>query len=122
MNQTWLTLSGLTADFAGFILLLREWSLAFFHEASALEKRKREAWETSIRERHASVAPSEQRAHLDASSRIHNEMVQMSWNREHDATLRNRKHVFYTATVLIVIGYVLQFAGAVPPGLITGLP
>lgn len=33
MTQQWLTVAGLGLDFAGFMLLLREWWLAFFNEA-----------------------------------------------------------------------------------------
>ena len=33
MTQQWLTVAGLGLDFAGFMLLLSEWWLAFFNEA-----------------------------------------------------------------------------------------
>jgi hypothetical protein len=32
MTQQWLTVLGLALDFAGFMMLLREWWLAFFNE------------------------------------------------------------------------------------------
>ena len=32
MTQQWLTTLGIALDFAGFMLLLREWWLAFFNE------------------------------------------------------------------------------------------
>ena len=35
-SQAWLTVAGLTLDFLGFCLLLREWWLAFFSEAAQL--------------------------------------------------------------------------------------
>ena len=38
--QAWVTVAGLTLDFLGFVLLLREWWLAFFSEAAQLADRK----------------------------------------------------------------------------------
>ena len=37
MTQQWLTVLGLALDFTGFMLLLREWWLAFFNESHQLE-------------------------------------------------------------------------------------
>ena len=37
MTQQWLTVLGLALDFAGFMLLLREWWLAFFNEERQIE-------------------------------------------------------------------------------------
>jgi hypothetical protein len=37
MTQQWLTVVGLGLDFTGFMLLLREWWLAFFNEQRQIE-------------------------------------------------------------------------------------
>jgi len=37
MIQQWLTVAGIVLDFAGFMLLLREWWLAFFNEGRQMQ-------------------------------------------------------------------------------------
>jgi CHASE3 domain sensor protein len=115
--QSWITVAGLVLDLLGFVLLLREWWLAFFHETSELEADRRKAWERSLRHHQATTASDQLRAHLDASSRIHDEMMERSAQARHEKTLRSRKGMFVAATVLIVAGSLLQIVGALPADL-----
>ena len=106
---------------AGFVLLLREWWLAFFHESATAEAERQMAWERSLRHQHQMHASDAMRAHLDASARIHDEMRDRASYNRHVATLRSRKSAFVVATVLIIVGGLLQLAGALPPGILPPL-
>ncbi len=112
--QGWLSAAGIAIDLGGFVLLLREWWLAFFHESATIEFEQQRAWQQSLRHQHQMHAPDQLRAHLDASSRIHDEMTTRNARERHLATLRSRKRAFKLATVLIVVGGLLQLAGALP--------
>ncbi len=112
--QSWLSTAGIAIDLMGFVLLLREWWLAFFHETATLEYEKQRSWERSLRHHHHTHASEQLRSHLDASARIHDEMAERSARDRHVATLRSRKQVFVLATALIVLGSLLQLAGALP--------
>jgi hypothetical protein len=114
MLQDWLQVAGIAIDLAGFTLLLREWWLAFFHETDTIAFEQQRAWEQSLRHQHRSHASDQLRSHLDASARIHDEMTTRAARERHLATLRSRKRAFVVATVLIVIGALLQLAGALP--------
>lgn len=112
--QSWLSAAGITIDLLGFALLLREWWLAFFHESSALEFAKQQSWQRKLRHQHQTHAPDALRAHLDTTARLQDEMAERSVRETHLATLRSRKRAFLLATVLIVLGSLLQLAGALP--------
>lgn len=114
MLQDWLSTGGIALDFLGFILLLREWWLAFFHESAVIESDKQRAWQQSLRHQQRTHASEPLRAHLDASARIQDEMAERSARDRHLATLKSRKRMFTLATVLIVVGSLLQLAGALP--------
>jgi CHASE3 domain sensor protein len=114
MFQSWITVAGLVLDLLGFVLLLREWWLAFFHETIALEAERRRAWERSIRHTQRTHASEQLRTHLDTTARIQDEMADRNAQSRLEATLRSRKRMFVAATVLIVGGSVLQIVGALP--------
>lgn len=112
--QSWMSVAGISLDLVGFLLLLREWWLAFFHESATLEFAQRHAWQQSLRHHQHTHASEHLRTHLDASHRIHDDMVERSARARHVATLRSRKGAFVVATVLIVAGSLLQLAGQLP--------
>jgi hypothetical protein len=118
MLQSWITIAGLVLDLAGFILLLREWWLAFFHETASLEAERRRARELSLRNAHRTHASEQLRAHLDTAARMQDEMAERNAHSRHEATLKSRKRMFVLATVLIVTGSVLQILGALPFSLV----
>jgi hypothetical protein len=121
MDQNWLSVAGIGIDLLGFLLLLREWWLAFFHESSTIEAERQQDWERSLRHQHQAHVSDAMRSHLDTSARIHDEMRNRAAYNRHLATLRSRKSAFVVATVLIIVGGVLQLAGALPPGVLPPL-
>jgi len=119
--QSWLSVAGIAVDLAGFVLLLREWWLAFFHETETAALAQRRAWERSIRHHHHTHVPDQLRSHLETSARIQDEMAARGDHSRHVATLRSRKRAFVLATVLIVAGSLMQLAGQLPADLFSAL-
>jgi hypothetical protein len=117
MLQNWISVAGIAIDLLGFLLLLREWWLAFFHESATLDFQQRRSWEMSLRHHHVTHASEQLKPHLDASHRIHDEMVERNARAKHMATLKSRKRAFVLATVLIIVGALLQLVGQIPPDL-----
>jgi hypothetical protein len=121
MVQNWLSVAGIAIDLAGFLLLLREWWLAFFHESATLDLQHQRAHDQRMRHFQRASASDQVRSHLENFSRMQDEMIERGALGRHAATLRSRKRVFVLATVLIVIGALLQLAGQIPPDLFTAL-
>lgn len=114
MDQNWLSVAGIAIDLGGFVLLLREWWLAFFHESATLDFEQRRAFEQSMRHHQRTTATDQLRSHLDNFARMQDEMADRGARGRHLATLRSRKRAFVVATVLIIVGGLLQLAGALP--------
>jgi hypothetical protein len=114
MLQSWLSATGIAIDLAGFLLLLREWWLAFFHESATIAYEQNRASTLSARQFHHTHAPDQLKARLETSARMQDDMAERSARARHLATLGSRKRIFMLATILIVAGYLLQLAGALP--------
>jgi hypothetical protein len=119
--QAWISVAGIVLDLIGFVLLLREWWIAFFHENAALEHQQRRAWEQSLRQHQTAHASNQLRSHLDAHHRIQDDMADRGARARHIATLKARKRFFVIATVLIVLGSLLQLVGQLPERLVASI-
>ncbi len=113
MTQQWLTVLGLALDFTGFMLLLREWWLAFFNEERQIAvggaaRPHAGRCATSAPARRASATPTRR------WSGVQDEQAIRRARAEHGAALTARRGTFLVATVLIVVGFVLQIIGAWP--------
>jgi hypothetical protein len=112
MTQQWLTVTGLVLDFAGFMLLLREWWLAFFNEERQIameEQLERMRGIRNIRPR----APGEHNPY-ESLERIQDEQAIRKARSIHRAAMSARRGTFLVSTVLIVVGFLLQIVGAWP--------
>jgi hypothetical protein len=112
MTQQWLTTLGIALDFAGFMLLLREWWLAFFNEGRQMELADRLDRMRAVRNLRPR-APGE-RNPFEQLERVQDESAIRAARAEHRSALATRRGVFLLATVLIVAGFVLQIVGAWP--------
>ncbi|HEY7553041.1 MAG TPA: hypothetical protein VH913_26410 [Hyphomicrobiaceae bacterium] len=112
MTQQWLTVLGLALDFAGFTMLLREWWLAFFNENRQMqlaEQLDRARAVRNIRPR----APGE-RNPFEQLERMQDDGAIRKARAEHYAALAARRGAFLAASLLVVLGFLLQLAGAWP--------
>jgi hypothetical protein len=112
MTQQWLTTLGIALDFAGFMLLLREWWLAFFNEGRQMELAERLDRMRAVRTLRPR-APGEH-SPFERLERVQDESAIRTARAEHRNALATRRGVFLLATLLIVAGFVLQVVGAWP--------
>jgi hypothetical protein len=100
--QAWLTVAGLTLDFLGFCLLLREWWMAFFSESAQLaydEALERQQKLRSFASQHASET---MKRHMETTGQMQDDMAIRRARDERRAAQAGRKRWFVSATVLIV--------------------
>ena len=112
MTQQWLNTVGIALDFAGFMLLLREWWLAFFNEERQIameEQLERMRALRNIRPR----APGEHNPY-ETLERMQDEQAIRKARGIHRAAMSARRATFLISTGLIVLGFVLQMLGAWP--------
>jgi hypothetical protein len=112
MTQQWLNVLGLSLDFIGFMLLLREWWLAFFNEARQMQLAEQFDRMRALRNLRPR-APGE-RNPFEQVERMQDESAIRNARGEHRAAMAARRGMFLLATVLIVSGFVLQIAGTWP--------
>jgi hypothetical protein len=112
MTQQWLSVVGLGLDFAGFMMLLREWWLAFFNEARQIEMEEQQERVRALRNLRP-AAPG-QRNPFETLERVQDDAAVRRARSDHRAAMAARKGTFLLATTLIVLGFVLQIAGAWP--------
>jgi hypothetical protein len=112
MIQQWLTVAGIALDFAGFMMLLREWWLAFFNEGRQMQLAEQLDRARATRDmRNRAMAGRNPFEQLD---RVQDESAIRNARAEHRAALSARRGMFLLASALIVAGFLLQLAGAWP--------
>ena len=114
VDQAALTVAGLTFDFAGFCLLLREWWIAFFSEHAHMaheESLERQQKSRAFAAQHASEGI---KRHLEVTGQMQDDTAIRRAREERRHAMRGRRRWFIAASVLIVLGFLLQLAGAVP--------
>jgi hypothetical protein len=112
MTQQWLTVLGLALDFLGFMLILREWWLAFFNEGRQMQMAEQLDRMRAMR----NMIPRDPRERnpYESLERAQDEQAIRRARAEHRAAMAARRGMFLLATVLIVAGFVLQIVGAAP--------
>jgi hypothetical protein len=110
--QQWLTVAGIALDFAGFMLLLREWWLAFFNEGRQMQLAEQLDRVRAMRNMRPRT-PGEGNPYEQLDRFADDQAVRRA-REEHRAALGARRGVFLLATALIVAGFALQIAGAWP--------
>ena len=112
MTQQWVNVLGLALDFLGFMLLLREWWLAFFNERRQMQMAEQLDRMRAMR----NMRPRQPGEHnpWESLERMQDEGAIRSARAEHRTAMAARRGVFLLATALIVAGFVLQIVGAAP--------
>jgi uncharacterized membrane protein len=112
MTQQWLTVAGLVLDFAGFMLVLREWWLAFFNERRQIEMEEQLERARNVRNLRPR-APGEANP-FERLERMQDDQALRTARQLHRAAMSARRATFALSIALIVAGFVLQLAGAWP--------
>jgi len=112
MTQQWITVLGLALDFAGFMLLLREWWLAFFNEGRQIAMEEQLERMRAMR----TLIPREpgERNPYESLERVQDEQAIRKARGAHRAAMAARRWTFLLAMAMIALGFVLQIAGAWP--------
>ncbi|NOT72871.1 MAG: hypothetical protein HOP09_16815 [Hyphomicrobium sp.] len=113
-TQSWLTVIGLALDFLGFVLLLREWWIAFLSEKSLLAHEESLERQQKMRAFASQNANDTMRTHITRAGEMQDDMAIRRARDERRAAQKGRRRWFMMASVLIVLGFVFQLAGALP--------
>ncbi len=114
IDQALLTTMGLTLDFFGFCLLLREWWIAFFSEHSQMAHEEALERQQKLRAFSAKHAGEGMRGHLETAGQMQDDMAVRRAREERRNAMRGRRRWFIAASALIVLGFLLQLAAAAP--------
>ena len=112
--QAWLSALGITLDFLGFVLLLREWWLAFFSEKAQMANEEALERQQKLRAFSAQHASESMRGHLARTGEMQDDMAMRKMRDERRGAQAGRRRWFVAASVLITLGFVFQLLGAVP--------
>ena len=112
--QAWLTVLGLTLDFLGFCLLLREWWIAFLSETTLMAHEEQLERQQKLRAFASQSTSDTMRQHLARAGEMQDDMAIRRARDGRHAAQAGRKRWFLAAAVLIVIGFVFQLFGALP--------
>jgi hypothetical protein len=113
-EQAYLTMTGLALDFLGFCLLLREWWIAFYSEHALMAHEEALERQQKLRAFSTQHASDGMRRHLETAGQMQDDMVIRRARDERRSAMSGRRRWFLTASILIVLGFLFQFAGAVP--------
>lgn len=113
-TQDWLTVVGLILDFAGFMLLLREWWIAFLSEAALMAHEEQLDRQRKLRAFAATTANDTMRQHMARAGEMQDDMAIRRARSEQRDARQSRRHWFMTSAVLIATGSILQLIGAIP--------
>jgi hypothetical protein len=106
MCQQWLSVLGLLADVAGFLLIAWEWYRAFTH---SVHMRSEELHDAEERRQ----AREEGREHVKGMQWEDEEMARL-FSRLHNAEASFRRWLFLLGCGLVILGFLLQSAGSWP--------
>ena len=114
VSQAWMTVTGLTLDFLGFCLLLREWWIAFLTEKSLMVHEEQLERQQKLRAFASQNTSDTMRQHMARAGEMQDDMAIRHARDERRAAQKGRKRWFLGSTSLIVLGFVFQFLGALP--------
>lgn len=109
-----MTVAGLTLDFLGFVMVLREWWLAFLGDAALMAHEEQLERQQKLRDFASQNTNDAMRAHMTRAGQMQDDMAIRTAREARRQTMSGRRRWFIAATVLIVAGFLLQLAGALP--------
>jgi hypothetical protein len=112
MSQQWLNVLGLALDFLGFMLLLREWWLAFFSERRQIEMQEQLERMQAMR----NLRPRTPGEHnpFEALERMQDQQATRGARTAHRTAMGARRATFIVSPTLIALGFALQLLAAWP--------
>lgn len=114
MEQAWVNVAGLSFDFLGFCLLLREWWIAFLSETAVMAQEEALAQQQKLRAFAAQSANDAMKRHLAVAGQMQDDMAIGQARAQRRAALRGRRAWFISAAIFIALGFLLQLLAALP--------
>lgn len=108
-----LTIAGLGLDFLGFCLLLREWWIAFLSEGAMLAHEETLERQQKLRSFAAQSASEGMRQHMARAGEMQDDMAIRTARQTRREAMRGRRFWFFSAAILILLGFVFQLLGAI---------
>lgn len=113
LSATALTVTGLSLDFLGFCLLLREWWIAFLSEHAMLAHEESLEQQQRLRAFATQNANDAMKRHMATAGQMQDDMAIRRARDTRRAAMRGRRAWFASAAVLILLGFVFQLLGAI---------
>ena len=108
MCQQWLSIFGLLADIAGFLLIATEWYRAFSHSVFVRNRELHDAYERNRLREEGEGEPDE------VGLAEEEEVMAKEFSKLHNAEAGFRKWLFVFGSGLVILGFVLQGMGSWP--------
>lgn len=122
LDQAWINVAGLSLDFLGFILLLREWWIGFLSESSLLAHEEALERQQRLRAFASQNASDPIKRHLATAGQMQDDASIRQARDQRRAAMRGRRFWFISATLLIIAGFLLQVLAALPVELFSFAP
>lgn len=106
--------AGLVLDFFGFVLLLREWWVAFLTQQRELIILQRRFRQEEIDRMHSQNAGESLRQHLATIRHVRDRTERRTEIEELTEQLKSRRVLFLVAALCISIGFILQIVASIP--------
>lgn len=114
MNSAWVNVAGLSFDFLGFVLLLREWWIAFLSEHAILAHEELLERQQKLRAFAAQNAPDAMKRHMAVAGQMQDDMAIRQARDGRRAAMSGRRFWFLSSAFFIALGFLLQVAASLP--------
>ena len=106
MCQQWLSIIGISADLAGFVIIAIEWHRSFSHAVFIRNRELQDAFERNL--------AREQGREPDYTMQAEEETMAKKFSKLHNAEALFRKKLFWAGVALVAVGFLLQALGTWP--------
>mmetsp|Transcript_15300 Transcript_15300/g.16971 ORF Transcript_15300/g.16971 Transcript_15300/m.16971 type:complete len:127 (-) Transcript_15300:214-594(-) len=115
--SSYINFAGLILDFIGFIILLREWWIAYLSQQQELElyqKRFRQEQLDQLQQNNQSNLSPQLQKHMETVKNQRGKTQTMEEMKDIATKLKSRRGLYVIATALIMGGFLMQIVASIP--------
>jgi len=115
--SSYINFAGLILDFIGFIILLREWWIAYLSQQQELElyqKRFRQEQLDQLQQNNQSNLSPQLQKHMETVKNQRGKTQAMEEMKDIATKLKSRRGLYVIATALIMGGFLMQIVASIP--------
>mmetsp|Transcript_5418 Transcript_5418/g.6305 ORF Transcript_5418/g.6305 Transcript_5418/m.6305 type:complete len:127 (+) Transcript_5418:84-464(+) len=115
--SSYINFAGLILDFIGFIILLREWWIAYLSQQQELElyqKRFRQEQLDQLQQNNQSNLSPQLQKHMEMVKNQRGKTQTMEEMKDIATKLKSRRGLYVIATALIMGGFLMQIVASIP--------